>query len=89
MLFQVEKLARDSFFFLSESFPFDEMSFGELLDTVTHKKPMVASRAISYVFELHPPSDIQFGDYTSVLHKHLHGQKTSEKLVGSRLHVAS
>lgn len=86
---QVEKLARDSFFFLSESFPFDEMSFGELLDTVTHKKPMVASRAISYVFELHPPSDIQFGDYTSVLHKHLHGQKTSEKLVGSRLHVAS
>ncbi|XVE77617.1 hypothetical protein DITRI_Ditri13aG0077600 [Diplodiscus trichospermus] len=74
---QVEKLARDSFFFLTESFPFDEISFGELLDTVTFNKPMLASRPISYVFDLHPPSDIQFGDYASVLHKHLHDQKTS------------
>ena len=77
VLFQVEKLARDSFFFLTESFPFDQISFGELLDTVTLNKPMLASRPISYVFDLHPPSDIQFGDYASVLHKHLHDQKTS------------
>ncbi|XP_021281215.1 DExH-box ATP-dependent RNA helicase DExH8 isoform X2 [Herrania umbratica] len=74
---QVEKLARESFFFLTESFPFDQTSFGELLDTVTLNKPMLASRSISYVFDLHPPSDIQFGDYASVLHKHLHDWKTS------------
>ncbi|WRX10709.1 Helicase [Theobroma cacao] len=74
---QVEKLARESFFFLTESFPFDQTSFGELLDTVTLNKPMLASRSISYVFDLHPPSDIQFGDYASVLHKHLHDRKTS------------
>ena len=31
LLFQVEKLGRESFFFLkSESFPFDESSFGKL-----------------------------------------------------------
>ncbi|XWS76569.1 hypothetical protein CRYUN_Cryun01aG0187700 [Craigia yunnanensis] len=61
MSLQVEKLARDSFF-LIESFPFDQVSFRELLDTVTLKKPMLASMLISYVFDLHPPSDIQFGD---------------------------
>ncbi|KAH9730442.1 DExH-box ATP-dependent RNA helicase DExH8 [Citrus sinensis] len=69
---QVEKLARDSFFFLSESFPFDEMSFGELSDTVNTKRPMLVSRAISYVFDLHPPTDFQFGDYAAVLHRCLH-----------------
>ncbi|KAL5791828.1 hypothetical protein ACOSP7_000422 [Xanthoceras sorbifolium] len=69
---QVEMLGRESFFFLSESFPFDEMSFGELSDTVTSKKPLLVSRPISYVFDLHPPSDIQYGDYASILHKHLH-----------------
>ncbi|XP_022757975.1 DExH-box ATP-dependent RNA helicase DExH8 isoform X3 [Durio zibethinus] len=74
---QVENLARDSFFFLTESFPFDEKSFGELLDTVTVNKPMLASRPISYVFDLHPPSDIQSGDYASVLHKYLYDRKTS------------
>ncbi|KAK8570233.1 hypothetical protein V6N13_002928 [Hibiscus sabdariffa] len=74
---EVEKLARESFFFLTESFPFDEASLGELLDTVTVNKPMVTSRSVSYVFDLHPPSDIQFGDYGSVFHKHLHDRKTS------------
>lgn len=69
---QVEKLARDSFFFLSESLPFDEMSFGELSDTVNTKRPMLVSRAISYIFDLHPPTDIQFGDYAAVLHRCLH-----------------
>lgn len=69
---QVEKLARDSFFFLSESFPFDEMSFGELSDTVNTKRPMLVSRAISYVFDLHPPTDFQFGDYAAVQHRCLH-----------------
>lgn len=65
-------MARDSFFFLSESFPFDEMSFGELSDTVNTKRPMLVSRAISYVFDLHPPTDFQFGDYAAVLHRCLH-----------------
>ncbi|XP_039051619.1 DExH-box ATP-dependent RNA helicase DExH8 [Hibiscus syriacus] len=69
---EVEKLARESFFFLTESFLLDEASFGELLDAVTVSKPMLTSRSVSYVFDLHPPSDIQFGDYGSVFHKHLH-----------------
>lgn len=70
---QVEKLGSDCFFFLTESFPFDEKSFGKLSDSVTTKKPMLVSTAISYVFDLHPPTDIQFGDYAATLHKHLHG----------------
>lgn len=69
---EVEKLARDSFFFLTESFQYDETSFGELSDTVKINKPMVQSRPISYVFDLHPPTDILFGDYSAVLRKHLH-----------------
>lgn len=69
---QVEKLGRESFFFLTESFPFDESSFGELSDEFSPKKPTMVTRPISYVFDLHPPTDVQFGDYTSALHKHLH-----------------
>ncbi|ESQ39418.1 hypothetical protein EUTSA_v10001290mg [Eutrema salsugineum] len=63
---QVERLARDSFFFLGESFPHNSMSFGEFSDTVTNQKPMQVSRPVSYVFVLHPPTDI--------LHKSLHYQ---------------
>ncbi|KAK9281663.1 hypothetical protein L1049_004566 [Liquidambar formosana] len=69
---QVEKLGRDCFFFLTESFPFDESSFGELSDRVTTKRPMLVSKPVSYVFDLHPPSDIQFGDYATALYKHIH-----------------
>ncbi|XP_057963886.1 DExH-box ATP-dependent RNA helicase DExH8 isoform X2 [Malania oleifera] len=69
---EVEKLGRDCFFYLTESFPFDESNLGELSDTVETKKPMLASRAISYVFDLHPPTDIQFGDYTTIFHKCMH-----------------
>uniref|UniRef100_A0A0D3A020 Uncharacterized protein n=1 Tax=Brassica oleracea var. oleracea TaxID=109376 RepID=A0A0D3A020_BRAOL len=32
---QVEKLARESFFFLGESFPHNSVSFGEFSDTFT------------------------------------------------------
>lgn len=70
----MEKLGRDSFFFLTESFPFDEMSFGELADSVTTKRAMWVSRPISYVFDLHPTTDLQFGDYSSFLKKALHGE---------------
>ncbi|GAV66945.1 DEAD domain-containing protein/Helicase_C domain-containing protein [Cephalotus follicularis] len=69
---QGEKLGRDSFFFLRESFPFDETTFGKLPDKVTTMKPMLVSRPISYVFDLHPPTDIQFGDYAATLCKRLH-----------------
>ncbi|KAL0459690.1 UNVERIFIED_CONTAM: DExH-box ATP-dependent RNA helicase DExH8 [Sesamum latifolium] len=69
---QVEKLARDSFFFLEQSFLFDDTSFGELFDEVTAKKSMLVSKPISYVFGLHPPTDFQFGDYATLLHQHLH-----------------
>ncbi|KAA8549161.1 hypothetical protein F0562_000845 [Nyssa sinensis] len=69
---QVERLGRDSFFFLKKSFPFDESSFGKLHDSVATKKPMLVSKPISYVFDLHPPTDIQFGDYTTVLNSCLH-----------------
>lgn len=72
--YKVEKLARDSFFFLGESFPHNSVSFGEFQDTLTIQKPMQVSRPISYVFNLHSPSDIQFGDYTSLLHKSLHNK---------------
>ncbi|KAK4407009.1 DExH-box ATP-dependent RNA helicase DExH8 [Sesamum angolense] len=68
---QVEKLARDSFFFLKQSFLFDDTSFGDLFDEVTAKKSMLVSKPISYVFGLHPPTDFQFGDYAT-LHQHLH-----------------
>uniref|UniRef100_A0A803NQS1 RNA helicase n=1 Tax=Cannabis sativa TaxID=3483 RepID=A0A803NQS1_CANSA len=66
---QVEKLGRECFFFLSESFRFDERSFGKLPDKVTTKKPMVKPKAISYVFRLTPPSVAQFGDYTTKFHQ--------------------
>ncbi|XP_041017233.1 DExH-box ATP-dependent RNA helicase DExH8 [Juglans microcarpa x Juglans regia] len=69
---QVERLGNDCFFFLTESFPFDETSFGKLSDPIITKKPMLVSRPISYVFDLHPPSDIQFGNYAATLQKGLH-----------------
>lgn len=71
IVLQVEMLCRDSFFFLTESFPFDEISFGELPDKLSTKKPMIASRPTSYVFDLHPPSDIQFGNYAVELQRSL------------------
>ncbi|KAL3648028.1 hypothetical protein CASFOL_008996 [Castilleja foliolosa] len=72
--YQVEKLARESFFFLKASVLFDESSFGKLSDAVTTKKSMLESKAVSYIFHLYPPSDLQFGDYTALLHQHLHHQ---------------
>ncbi|OVA00221.1 zinc finger protein [Macleaya cordata] len=72
---QVEKLARDSFFFLTESFPFDESSFGAFSDIVPMMKPMMVSRPVSYVFDLHPPTDIQFGNYAAMLRKCLYDKQ--------------
>ncbi|KNA11553.1 hypothetical protein SOVF_134020 [Spinacia oleracea] len=69
---QVEKLGRECFFFLKESFQFDETTFGVLPDAVNSKKPLVTSIPVSYVFILRPPTDLQFGDYASALHDRLH-----------------
>ncbi|KAH6823976.1 zinc finger helicase family protein [Perilla frutescens var. hirtella] len=69
---EVEKLARDSFFFLKASVPFDESSFGKVHDEVTSKKSMLVSKPISYIFELHPPRDFQYGDYRALLRQQLH-----------------
>lgn len=69
---QVEKLARDCFFILTESFAFDEISFGILHDSVTNRRPMVVSRSISYVFSLQPPTDELCGDYVATMKRHLH-----------------
>ncbi|KAI3783173.1 hypothetical protein L2E82_13237 [Cichorium intybus] len=69
---QVEHVGRESFFYLRESFGFDEYSFGKLSDGVTTKKPMLTSKAVVYAFDLCPPNDVQFGDYASLLHKQLH-----------------
>ena len=65
-------MGRDSFFFLGESFPFDEASFGHMLNTATTRKPMMASKPVSYVFILRPPADVQFDNYAAILQKHLH-----------------
>lgn len=64
---QTEKLGRDSFFFLKESFAYDESRFGALSDTVTVKRPMLVSKAVSYVFFLQPPSSIQYDSSKTVL----------------------
>ncbi|KAL8207741.1 hypothetical protein R6Q57_007153 [Mikania cordata] len=71
---QVESVGGENFFHLRESFPFDEYSFGRLSDDIvaTKKNPMLASKPVVYAFDLHPPTDIQFGDYTSLLHNQLH-----------------
>ncbi|XP_058762358.1 DExH-box ATP-dependent RNA helicase DExH8-like [Vicia villosa] len=69
---QVEKLGRDCFFMLKESFAFDEISFGILHDCVNNRRPMVTSRSISYVFSLQPPTHNLFSDYGATLEKLLH-----------------
>ncbi|KAJ6808669.1 zinc finger CCCH domain-containing protein 4 [Iris pallida] len=69
---QVERLARECFFNLARSFPFDESTFGKLSDECDIVRPMQVSAPITYVFDMHPPKDIQFGDYAAVLYKGLH-----------------
>lgn len=67
---QVEKIARDCFFHLAKSVIFDESTFGNFGDQYI-QKPMQISRPVSYIFDMHPPSDIQFGDYSTALRKSL------------------
>ncbi|KAF8006731.1 hypothetical protein BT93_K0902 [Corymbia citriodora subsp. variegata] len=69
---QVEKLGRSCFFFLTDSFPFAALSFGELSDVIPTKKLMEVSKPISYVFCMYPPSDIESDDFQAVIRKCLH-----------------
>lgn len=62
-------MGRESFFFLGESFPFDESSFGRLSDKVNIKKPMVVSKPISYVFYMNLPLVNPSDDYTTAFHQ--------------------
>ncbi|MCO5563609.1 hypothetical protein L7F22_017256 [Adiantum nelumboides] len=59
--YQVERLARNCFFFLEQSIPFDSMTFGVYphLETYAFGEP----RPVTYLFELKPPSAGQHGDY--------------------------
>lgn len=64
---QVERLARECFFFLDESFMFDEATLGWFSDTPSYPKGMQVSAPVAYVFGMHPPTGIQFGDYPTEL----------------------
>ncbi|XP_052170018.1 DExH-box ATP-dependent RNA helicase DExH8 isoform X2 [Diospyros lotus] len=68
---QVEKLARESFFYLRESFPLADSNFGGVADTMTAKKPTVLSRPVCYVFDLNLPSDVFVGEDATKLSKHM------------------
>ncbi|KAK1316402.1 Zinc finger CCCH domain-containing protein 4 [Acorus calamus] len=69
---EVEKLARDCFFFLTDSFPFDERTLGKFSNGIKLGRPMQSERPITYLFEMHPPSRAQFGDYASQFRRGLH-----------------
>ncbi|KAJ3693726.1 hypothetical protein LUZ60_009206 [Juncus effusus] len=53
---QVERMAREYFFFLTESFRFNENTLGELSTKYGPPKNMQVSSPISYVFDLHLPN---------------------------------
>lgn len=69
---QVEKLARECFFYLARSFPFDEHTFGKFVDPIVITRPMQVCAPISYVFNMRPPVDAQTGYYAAELRKHLY-----------------
>jgi len=63
----VERLARECFFFLSESFMFDEATLGWFSDISRHPRGMQVAAPVTYVFNMHPPSATQLGDYPAEL----------------------
>ncbi|XP_062207511.1 zinc finger CCCH domain-containing protein 4 [Phragmites australis] len=68
---QVERLARECFFFLSESFMFDEATLGWFSDISRYPRGMQVSAPVTYVFNMHPPTVTQFGDYPAELREAL------------------
>ncbi|XP_051141557.1 DExH-box ATP-dependent RNA helicase DExH8 [Andrographis paniculata] len=69
---QVEKIASQSFFSLASSFPFDELSFGPLLDEVSVRNPMLVSKPICYVFQLLPPKFPEVAEAKKSFRQYLH-----------------
>ncbi|XP_044975687.1 zinc finger CCCH domain-containing protein 4 [Hordeum vulgare subsp. vulgare] len=68
---QAERLARECFYFLRESFMFDEGTLGWFSDAPSYPNGMQVSAPVAYVFNMHPPTGIQFGDYQTELRKAL------------------
>uniref|UniRef100_A0A0D9UZ78 Zinc finger CCCH domain-containing protein 4 n=1 Tax=Leersia perrieri TaxID=77586 RepID=A0A0D9UZ78_9ORYZ len=68
---QVERLARECFLFLGASFMFDEATLGWFSDTPSYPRGMQVSAPVAYIFNMHPPTGIQFGDYASELRKRI------------------
>ncbi|XP_066308656.1 zinc finger CCCH domain-containing protein 4-like [Miscanthus floridulus] len=68
---QVERLARECYFFLSESFMFDEATLGWFSDISRHPRGMQVAAPVTYVFNMHHPSTTQFGDYPAELREAL------------------
>ncbi|KAL6850538.1 hypothetical protein ACP4OV_021165 [Aristida adscensionis] len=66
---QVERIARECFFYLGESFLFDEATLGWFADTPRDLRGMQLSAPVAYVFNMHPPSVTLFGDYPTELRK--------------------
>ncbi|CAI0469713.1 unnamed protein product [Linum tenue] len=82
---QVEKLGRECFFFLRESFPFDEGTFGKIPGSVASQKAMVVYKTVAYVFEMCPPSHVELGDYRAAIRKGLWGIDDSRSRSSSTL----
>ncbi|GJN41385.1 hypothetical protein PR202_gn00753 [Eleusine coracana subsp. coracana] len=68
---QAERMARECFFVLSESFMFDEATLGWFSDISRHPRGMQVSAPVVYVFSMHRPTVTQFGDYPAELRKAL------------------
>lgn len=66
---QVERLARDCFFFLTASMPFDNSIFA--CYPTKSEEDIPPSKPISYIFELQPPTDMLFGDYSTSITKNI------------------
>ncbi|KAG0495418.1 hypothetical protein HPP92_000109 [Vanilla planifolia] len=70
--FQVERMARDCFFFLTKSVPFNESTFGWFSGSCGITRSLQLSRPTCYAFEMFRPTDIQFGNYAAALHRGLY-----------------
>ncbi|XP_047057420.1 zinc finger CCCH domain-containing protein 4 [Lolium rigidum] len=68
---QAERLARECFYFLGESFMFDEGTLGWFSDTPSYPNGMQVSAPVAYIFNMHPPTGVQFGDYPTELRRAL------------------
>uniref|UniRef100_J3KYE9 Zinc finger CCCH domain-containing protein 4 n=1 Tax=Oryza brachyantha TaxID=4533 RepID=J3KYE9_ORYBR len=56
---QVERLARECFLFLGESFMFDEATLGWFSDTPRYPRGMQVSAPVAYIFNMHAPTGVQ------------------------------